>query len=72
MTDGTPPNDRREFLRNALRYLALGLLGAGGIALTTRRRENCSRAFICRGCPELNACGLPPALSLKQEKKKTF
>jgi len=66
MTDGTQPNERREFLRSALRYLALGLLGAGGLALTTRRRENCERAFICRGCSAVDGCGLPQALSFKQ------
>ena len=63
------PGARRAFLRSAVRYLIAGALAAGTAALAMRR-ETCDRAFICRGCPELDGCGLPQALSLKQASGK--
>ena len=34
------------------------------------RKETCVNNGICRGCPEVNSCGLPQALSIKQVVRK--
>ena len=65
---------RREFLRTVMRGLALGGLGLlAWIALRRRaangRRETCIGDGVCRGCPGLEDCGLPQALSLKRSEK---
>jgi len=64
---------RREFIRNALRFAALGALGFGGVKLAsksgTRHSEVCTYDGICSGCPTASACGLPRGLSYKQTKK---
>lgn len=63
-------HDRRELLRRAARWLALGLLGGGAAALVARRGapagERCSGGGICRGCAAYDGCGLPTALTMKQ------
>lgn len=64
MTDSRH-QERRDFLKNALRLLALGVLGFGTGALIMQRGEKCSNAGICRGCAAFDDCGLPQALSAK-------
>lgn len=56
---------RRDFLKKALRLLALGILGLGTGALMLRRGQSCVNAGICRGCAAFHDCGLPQALSAK-------
>ena len=62
---------RKEFLRTCARYGVLGLLATGAVRLVRRsgssgrNRETCMSGGICRGCPVLNDCGLPAALSAK-------
>ena len=62
------PN-RREFLRSAARYLALGGLVFMGGLLAARRKsaapQECINLEICKGCPAFKGCGLPPALAQK-------
>ena len=65
---------RREFLKNAVRGLALGGLSLlAWIALRRRTpdvpRQTCIGNGICRGCEGLEDCGLPQALSLKRAVK---
>ena len=62
---------RRMVFAAALRYAALGLLGAaGGSALAKRRRllreGRCMSDGVCRGCVVFERCGLPQALSAKE------
>ncbi len=61
--------DRREFIRSAARYLALGgLVFTGGLLAWRRKssaRQECINLEICKGCPAFNGCGLPPALAHK-------
>ena len=66
---------RRGLLAGALRYSALGLLGAvGGWAFAKRgrliREGKCVNDWICRGCRVYEKCGLPQALSAKQVLQK--
>lgn len=62
---------RREFLRAMGRGLALGGLGLL-TWMTSRKRsrsirnETCVGNGICRGCPSIDDCGLPQALSFKR------
>ncbi len=63
---------RREFFRTCTRYTALTALGAtGGVLLTRKLRDRqsqkCVNMGICDGCGEFSGCGLPQALSAKQE-----
>ena len=64
--------DRREFFRTCARYTALAALGAtSGVLLTRKFRDRqshkCVNQGICDGCGEFSACGLPQALTAKQE-----
>jgi hypothetical protein len=64
--------DRREFFRTCARYTALAALGATGSVLLTRKFQDrqshkCVNQGICDGCSEFSVCGLPQALSAKQE-----
>lgn len=64
--------DRREFFRTCARYTALAVLGATGGELLTRKvrdrqSHECMNQGLCDGCREFSACGLPQALSAKQE-----
>jgi hypothetical protein len=63
-------HNRRQLFTSALRYAALGLLGAvGGSVFAKRHRlvKNgiCINRQICRSCRIFEECGLPPALSAK-------
>ena len=62
---------RREMLAGALRYAALGLLGAGGTGLLAKRRRLlregvCISNRLCAGCAILQDCTLPGALAAKK------
>ena len=63
--------NRRELFAGALRYVALGLLTAGGAGIFAKRRRlvregKCINDGICTGCEVLARCGLPPALSARE------
>lgn len=53
------PSDRREFLRGAVRYAALGGIAAL-IAAGARRgsfaRPGCTRARFCQSCAQFAGC----------------
>lgn len=62
---------RRQMLTATLRYATLGLLGAFGASVISRRRRlvregKCVNDGICRGCYVLQTCSLPQALSEKE------
>ncbi len=62
---------RRQFLRDGLRYTALGGLAAVTGKLVARQAarpagQTCISAGICRGCAAFDDCGLPQALSAKE------
>ncbi len=63
------PQARREFLRAAVRLPLLASLGMIGVSLWRRPgaspAEVCTRSGLCRGCPVLGACGLPPAVEAR-------
>jgi hypothetical protein len=64
---------RRQLLATALRYATLGLLGAAGASVVAKRRRlvregKCINEGICRGCEVLETCGLPAALSAKENR----
>ena len=57
---------RRAFLRDAVRYPALGALGLMAVGLATRQGpphsdEKCAIAQACRRCPARDRCRLPQA-----------
>lgn len=52
------PQDRREFMRTALRAGLLGGLGALGLFLVARGRV-CLRGGGCRHCVVYDRCSLP-------------
>lgn len=62
---------RRELFTGALRYAALGLIAAGGIALFAKRQRLvrnglCVNSGICAGCKILKSCSLPQAVSARE------
>jgi hypothetical protein len=62
---------RREFLRDGVRYAALGALAVvsarvGRHALPSWRDPRCTGAGLCGGCAVFAQCGLPAALSARQ------
>jgi hypothetical protein len=66
-----PSAGRRQFLRDALRYISLGGLAAVSGKLVARQAARpagqvCISAGICRGCAAFEDCGLPQALSAKE------
>jgi hypothetical protein len=66
-----PNAGRRQFLRDALRYISLGGLAAVSGKLVVRQAARpagqvCVSAGICRGCAVFEDCGLPQALSARQ------
>ena len=68
--------NRREFLTGLLRYTALALMAIiTGLVVAKRRRLArdgiCINKGICRGCSILEQCGLPLAMSQKQNLKET-
>jgi len=67
----TTSQSRREFFRTCGRYAVLAMLGAfAGCAMTGRKKpkgeETCLNRGVCRGCPLLRTCQLPPALSARE------
>jgi len=64
--------NRREFLKSIGRYAILtGLFAGGGILLGRRKitpkpTQECINLGICKGCPVLDDCTLPLALSMKK------
>jgi hypothetical protein len=63
--------NRRQFLRDGLRFAVLGGLAAVSGKLAGRQAgqpagQVCISAGICRGCAVYEDCGLPRALSVKQ------
>jgi hypothetical protein len=70
MKDLKRVQNRRQMLIGALRYGALGFLGAiGGSFIAKRRRlvreGKCINGGICRECEIFDDCSLPTALSAK-------
>jgi hypothetical protein len=66
--------DRREFFRAAARYTLLaGLTAAGYLSARTGRLkgQRCINQGICHDCLQFANCGLPAALSRKQEERET-
>lgn len=59
---------RREFGRSLARAALLGGLGVLGLILVRRRAAAgaCARDGVCGRCPELDACGLPPAVASRR------
>jgi hypothetical protein len=58
---------RRQLLTAALRYATLGLFGAAGASVISKRRRlvregKCINDRVCRGCEVLKTCSLPQAL----------
>lgn len=66
---------RREFLRDGTRLIALGGLAAVGAVLAGRwpgglSPSRCFRQGVCGGCAAFGDCGLPQALSARSEEAK--
>jgi hypothetical protein len=62
---------RRDFFAGALRYAALGLMAAGGLALFVKKQKfagkgQCINNRICTDCKILENCSLPQAASARQ------
>ena len=62
---------RRAFLRDAVRYPALGALGLMAVTMARRERplhpdEKCASAEACRQCPARDRCRLPQAEQARQ------
>lgn len=73
-TDQIRPANRREFLRNGLRYALLTGLAVVSATLFKRSGgklsgQTCINQGICSGCNAFTGCGLPRALSAKQAKR---
>jgi len=72
MTNHNPQNNsRRMLLAGGLRFLTLGLFGAGVYHSITKRKKllregKCISDSICTRCKVFDDCGLPQALSAKQ------
>ena len=69
--------NRRNFLRDAVRYAVLALVCfVAGSAFTKRRKllqeGNCINQGICGGCGVYENCRLPQALSKKQVLAENF
>jgi len=66
---------RRAFLRDAVRYLALGALGLMAAAMARRQgtldaEEKCTIAQACRNCPARDLCRLPQAERARQTSER--
>jgi len=62
---------RRRFLRDMVRYPALGALGLVAVGLATREEPlhpdaKCASAEACRQCPAYERCRLPQAELARQ------
>ena len=73
-------SSRRELLSGALRWATLGLLTVAGTAAVTGkgkswREGKCIGNKVgmtgCRGCGVFEKCGLPQALSVRSELKRS-
>jgi hypothetical protein len=66
---GTSTDERRQFLRTAVRYPLLGAIGILGFVLLRRggggrpveEGQDCVNRGLCRGCRVLPGCSLPQA-----------
>jgi hypothetical protein len=72
--EGLAKCNRRDFLVGVVRYGTLGLIGvAGGLVAAKRRRlvrqGLCINDGACAGCAVLAQCGLPAALSLREQER---
>ena len=69
-TEVSPPLERREFLRSALRYTTLtGIAGIVASAVARRAPLNgpaCGGSGICGGCSWLSGCGETRAAAVRQ------
>ena len=67
---------RRRFLRDLVRYPALGVLGLVAVGLATREGSlhpdaKCASAEACRKCPAYDWCRLPQAELARQASNRT-
>ena len=67
--------NRREFLRDGLRYALLTAVGAVSATLASKPGaalpgQTCINQGICSGCNAFTDCGLPQALSAKQYQRE--
>jgi hypothetical protein len=65
-------HSRREMFAGALRYTALGLMASASAMLFAKRQRLirqglCINSGICAGCEVLENCGLPLAVSARQD-----
>lgn len=63
---------RRDFFRTVGRICVFGGVGLLGVRLVGGRslRELCINSGICRSCTIIPNCGLPPALSFREQQKR--
>jgi hypothetical protein len=57
--------DRREFLRDMIRYGALVTLAVISARIISRSKLTCINDGVCGGCTRFAACQLPAALSAR-------
>lgn len=57
---------RREFLKSAMRWMMLPVVGGGVAAMAMRKGENCTGDSLCSSCGSSRSCGLPQAVSYRQ------
>lgn len=69
MKDPSEPS-RRQFLRSAIRWVALPVLVGSVGKMTARKGESCVNQTICRTCGIAETCGLPQALSYRDVIKR--
>ena len=72
--DPTGGRNRREFLRDGMRYSVLAGMAAVSALLLKRSGgkltgQTCVNQGICSGCGAFSNCGLPAALSAKAAKR---
>ena len=61
--------DRRRFLKSAIRSLALGAMAALGVTQFLKRRrlaETCTEPDPCHGCRAFSSCGKPKARAARK------
>ena len=59
---------RREFFRSLGRnFLLGGSAVVSGVLVVRSWEQNCISRGRCRACPQFTCCGLPQALSTKQQ-----
>lgn len=69
--DHNPNQPRRDFLRAAGRYIALGFLAMiGGAALLRNRDGKCEPYPLCQGCGLYDNCSLPQAIKQKSHQER--